>query len=265
MKRLTLCADDYAQNPGISHGIRELAKSGRISAVSCFTTTEHWPYEGKLLQSCSGNFDTGLHFNLTHQTGKPLEKWIGDSLRGKLNASEIREALISQWRNFEQVLGKSPDYLDGHQHVHILPGVSEIIADTLGRLGAPEAFPVRRIAKPSATFSWHPKLLVKRAILQFLSQIGEPALSHTYPGNPWFAGIYLLDRPSDFEVHMKNWIRNVPDSTLIMCHPGHRCNDPDDPIPNARTVEYDYLSSDAFEADLRNAHAILVPFRKLIS
>ncbi|HVT56350.1 MAG TPA: ChbG/HpnK family deacetylase, partial [Xanthobacteraceae bacterium] len=34
MRRIVLCADDYALSPGVSAGIRELLAAGRLNATS---------------------------------------------------------------------------------------------------------------------------------------------------------------------------------------------------------------------------------------
>ena len=39
---IALCADDYAQNPGIDAAVQTLLAQSRLSAVSCFSTAPRW-------------------------------------------------------------------------------------------------------------------------------------------------------------------------------------------------------------------------------
>ncbi|MGA8169409.1 MAG: ChbG/HpnK family deacetylase, partial [Methylocystis sp.] len=43
---ITLCADDYALSYGVSAGILEALRAGRLSAVSALTNGPRWPALG---------------------------------------------------------------------------------------------------------------------------------------------------------------------------------------------------------------------------
>ncbi|MFT4175447.1 MAG: ChbG/HpnK family deacetylase [Luteolibacter sp.] len=252
MKSLILCADDYALNPGISRGIRQLAARGKLSAVSCFTFMASWEAEGPALAACGGDFDIGLHFSLTHHLKPSLTDWITRSLRGKIDRAEIEDHLAFQWERFRGVLGRDPDYLDGHQHVHALPGIAPIIEETLHALGAPDTFPIRRVDRPLL----HPAALSKSTVLRFLVRRGQSV--PIFPGNDRFAGLYSFR--GNFSSLLYRWIRDAPDGTLIMCHPGLPDDDSDDPIASARLVEFDTLSRDWFDQILAKCDARLGRF-----
>ena len=70
-KSITLCADDYALSHGVSVGILEALRAGRLSAVSALTNGPRWPALGRDLARGEFDADVGLHLNLT--LGAPLE------------------------------------------------------------------------------------------------------------------------------------------------------------------------------------------------
>jgi len=79
-KGITLCADDYALSAPVSAGILELARSGRLHAVSCMTDSPRWAEDGALLRDLPG-VEIGLHLNFT----EPFAAAAAD--RGLLAAS----------------------------------------------------------------------------------------------------------------------------------------------------------------------------------
>lgn len=48
---------------------------------------------------------------------------------------QVREELEAQLSRFRELLGKSPTHVDGHQHVHVLPGVCQVFAEALQEYG----------------------------------------------------------------------------------------------------------------------------------
>ena len=58
-----LCADDYALTEGVSRGIEELARAGRLSATSALVTTRHWPEHARRVAGLRRHVQVGLHLN----------------------------------------------------------------------------------------------------------------------------------------------------------------------------------------------------------
>ena len=69
MKPVVLCADDFGLTEGVSRGILELARMGRLSATSAMTNCPAFPRMAPGLADLDG-VAVGLHLNLT--TGEPL-------------------------------------------------------------------------------------------------------------------------------------------------------------------------------------------------
>src|SRR5208283_1383889 len=65
IKSITLCADDYALSYGVSAGILEALRAGRLSATSALTNGPRWPALGRDLARGEFDADVGLHLNLT--------------------------------------------------------------------------------------------------------------------------------------------------------------------------------------------------------
>ena len=66
---LILCADDYALHPLVDEAVQQLARSGRLSATSCMTTSPHWREAAAALKPLRPALSVGLHFNLTDDHG----------------------------------------------------------------------------------------------------------------------------------------------------------------------------------------------------
>jgi predicted glycoside hydrolase/deacetylase ChbG (UPF0249 family) len=128
-RELTLCADDYGLSAGVDAAIDDLAQRGRLSAVSCLTGAPAWVADGPRRAAPPPGVQTGLHFNLTE--GRPLSaalraRWpvlptiqacIVAAHLGRLPLAAIGAELAAQWDAFVAATGRTPDFVDGHQHV----------------------------------------------------------------------------------------------------------------------------------------------------
>ena len=41
--------------------------------------------------------------------------------------------LITQWNHFIEATGKTPDFVDGHQHVHQFPVIRDVLVEFLNQ------------------------------------------------------------------------------------------------------------------------------------
>ena len=149
--------------------------------------------------------------------------------------------------------GRVPDFVDGHQHVHHLPGVRDIVL--AGVAGAPQSVAVRSTAHLPG-----PGSAVKRAVIAFSGgRALERALrAHGVPHNTMLLGAYDF-RGADYRSRMQAWLQAVPaQGGLLFCHPA-RSGEPGDPIGAARVREAAYLRSVDFREDLRAAGVSLGP------
>ncbi|AXE30787.1 cellobiose phosphorylase [Chromobacterium phragmitis] len=246
-KRLTLCADDFAQSGSISAGILQLIDAGRLSATSALCQSPHWPELAGELKARAERVDVGLHFNLTHPFDapvKPLSHWLMKSQLRQLPHASLRDEALAQIDRFAEHFGRLPDFIDGHQHVHALPVIRDALFDAIQQRWEQRPLPYLR----SPDRLGHPgdnrlKALILRSVC---TNFDEQAQARRFATTPWFGGMYSLSPQADFAGLMQAWLAKSPDRALIMCHPGQPAVDASDPIAASRGREFDYLSSPAF-------------------
>lgn len=264
MKRVTLCADDFAQSPAISQGILQLIEQQRIHATSVMTQSPHWPSLANELKSLGeGKADLGLHFNLTHDFGQGAQR-LGSllikSFVHALPAAWLKDEYLRQIDLFTQYYGRLPDHIDGHQHVHAFHGAREALFAAIEERWQAKPKPYLRApdrlikTKDSSFKEW----VLKRSAAYFYPQ----AKAKGYSVATHFAGIYALTAEDQFAQRMQYWLEICPDQTLMMCHPGDVLGQQDisDPIEAARAVEFNYLASDEFGAFMQEKSILLQRF-----
>ena len=257
-KRIVLCADDYGQAEAVSGGIVELLCSGRLSATSCMVNMPGWREQSAWLQPFKDKVDIGLHLNLTE--GLPcssayrsyvderfmsLPKLLVATFSGsrKLSANVLEAEFDAQIDAFEDAMGCVPDFVDGHQHVHHLPLIRDVLASVfqkrLKRHGAYVRVAKQRINTLKAAVI---SLTGAGAFTEFLDLHG---IQH----NSSFAGIYPFGDAKKYPLYFVKFLQQSSDGGLIMCHPGLAGDDAADPLHASRVLEYQYLASDDFLAD----------------
>jgi predicted glycoside hydrolase/deacetylase ChbG (UPF0249 family) len=264
-RTLALCADDFGLAPGISAGIAKLAHAQRLSAIACITNSPHWPASTELLKDLPASVDVGLHLNFTE--GRPLSARLArrwptlPSLPRLLVQAHLRLLPLSQVRNevhaqlaaFNHALGKPPAFIDGHQHVHHLPGLRQIILDMVEHVQPiPAIRSTGRVLGPGAGFK---RRVIERSGGRALAaELAQRVIAH----NPALLGAYDFARPN-YQVLMRAWLAELPtEGGLLFCHPGtHLDGDPPDAIGAARERELAYFGSVAFDADLAAANVRL--------
>ena len=258
MRAIALCADDYALHPLVDEAVELLVLQGRLSATSCMTTAPRWNEAARRLPALRPRLSVGLHFNLTEghgvQPAPGIGQVIAQAYTGRLTAAAMRPVWQRQLDAFEDALGTAPDFIDGHQHVHQLPGVRAALQTELqaryGDWGL--ALPWVRSTAPAGKL-WRDSKASIIALLggwsstRHLQQLGVPH-------NHGFGGVYGFDAPlpEGYGRHMVQWLAQMQAGSLMMCHPAIAPVE-GDAIGAQRAVEYAYLRSDAFGAVLQDA------------
>ena len=284
---LAVCADDFGLAPGISAGIARLARAGRLTTVSCLTNGAHWPAGAPLLQGLPATVDVGLHLNFTE--GRPLSPvlaklWpqfpslpvlIARAHLGALPRGALRNEAHAQLAAFIHARGAAPAFVDGHQHVHHLPGLRAIILDMVEHVQPlPAVRSTGRLLGPGfAVKRW---LIERTGGRALADELARRRIAH----NPALLGAYDFADP-DYRALMQGWLAALPaEGGLLFCHPADAPtaeaptpgipsdtapdNTPDtasdtapDPIAAARRRESAYLGSAAFAQDLAAANVRL--------
>lgn len=256
MKKITLCADDYGQNESVSQGILELIQLGRLSAVSCMTSYSHWPtYAAQLVEIKSiheSKLDIGLHFDLTDfiaMQGWSFNQFIIQCCLNNINLEKVEAELARQLDAFEAELCMQPEFVDGHQHIHIFPNIRQVFIKLLAQRYK-NKLPYIRLSKPEIS-GQDAKL---KAIILRLLCTGFAALArkHQFQFPLQFLGAYSLNS-TDYRQLFTGWLQQAHNGSLFMCHPGHTSSDAQDPIKTARLIEFNYFSSNEFLTDLSSS------------
>lgn len=278
---IVVCADDFGLAPGVSAAIVELIRTGRLSATSCMTPLPDWRRSAPRLRDtiAAHPADVGLHLTLTDHVPltaarglecdrrlPPLGRLLPAALAHALPHEAVRDELKAQLDAFEDAWGDAPDYVDGHQHVHILPGVREVLLDELARRYPANAVwvrdcfeaPLRSLRRGTAL----PKALLisalGRALRRQLEQRGVPH-------NDGFSGLHDFSGRRPFGTLMRAFLSGVGPAPLVHVHPGRvdaeliAC----DPLTTPREAELAYLASDGFVDDLAAAGLRPARFREL--
>jgi predicted glycoside hydrolase/deacetylase ChbG (UPF0249 family) len=142
-----------------------------------------------------------------------------------------------------------PDFVDGHQHVHLLPQISDALL-TVVKETLPDAW-VRqcgRVVPLAARFADHKGLLLDIMSYRFRRRAAALGLRT----NPGFAGTYQFDDAANFPALFPRFLDRLPDGSVVMCHPGFVDAELQrlDPLTTLREKEYAYFAGDAFPAAL---------------
>ncbi|MCC6890613.1 MAG: ChbG/HpnK family deacetylase [Hyphomicrobiales bacterium] len=265
LRRIWLCADDYGISPAVSGAIRELIEQRRINATSVMVAAPsfHRSEAAALAQLRAGGARVaiGLHLTLsapfaplsagfTPLSGTTFPDYAALLAYGclrRLDPAALRAEVVAQIRLFVHAFGYAPDFIDGHQHVHLFPQVRDaVLAAT--RAHAPHAW-VRQCGRsgPLRARLRDPKGLVLDMLSRGLRVRAAALDIHT---NPVFAGTYAFAEDADFARIFPRFLDGLPDGGLVMCHPGlvdaelRRL----DPLTTLREKEYAYFAAPTFPA-----------------
>jgi chitin disaccharide deacetylase len=262
-RRIWLCADDYGLSPGVNRAIIDLIGRGRLNATSVMVVGPSILRDDvEALQAAvtgSPRCAIGLHVTLTAPFRPltmhfwpldggmflPFPKLLRAGLLRRLDPEIIQAELMVQLAAFSEMFGKPPDFVDGHQHAQLFPGVRDAFLAAV-KIAAPDAW-VRQCGRnqPLGKRLAMPKALV----LDVLSaQFRRRATQANIAFNPGFAGAYDFTRRPDFSLLMPQFLDGLPEGGLIMCHPGFVDDTlvSLDPLTTHREHEYAYLAGEHF-------------------
>jgi len=257
-----LCADDFALSPGVSRGILEALGAGRLSAASVMTTRPSWKIGARELRPFKATADIGLHLNLT--LGRPLGKMpalapsgqlpeirqlVKAARKRELPGLEIAAEISRQLDSFGEHFGTDPAFIDGHQHVQILPQIRDILFACLEQRGLSGKLWIRTSAdRPSRIVRRGVEVVKALGIAWLARGFATEAIARGFHTNDGFAGFSAFDSGRDYAADFANYLRAPGRCHLIMCHPGY-CDDElaaADPVTLSRERELRFLLSPAF-------------------
>jgi len=268
-RRIVLCADDYGISPAVSAAIRNLIARRRINATSVMVVAPSFTRAeaDALLAAAATHAAIGLHVTLTAPFAPlshgfaPLGRGAFLSLAATMRRAHLRSLqpelltieILRQFEAFDTAFGRPPDFVDGHQHVHLFPQIRDAFL-RVTKEAAPKAW-VRQCGRLAARrrFSDHKALLLDGLSRRFRSLAGKSGLRT----NPAFAGTYMFRSSADYTRLFEDFVDGMPDGGVIMCHPGKVDAELSrvDTLTDLREREYAFFSSDTFPR-LLAAHGV---------
>jgi chitin disaccharide deacetylase len=263
--RIWLCADDFGISNGVNTAIRDLVVRGHLNATSVLVAAPsfHRSEAASLdaLNSIAPRVAIGLHVALTAPF-RPVSQGFQPVREGAFLplAATFRHAVMHRFRRdvllaeitgqiqaFTDMFGRAPDFVDGHQHVQLLPQISDAVL-TAVKDKAPNAW-VRqcgRVVPFAARFSDRKGLLLD----VFSHRFRRRAAALGLRTNPAFAGTYDFDAAADFAALFPRFLAGLPDGSVVMCHPGFVDAELQrlDPLTTLREKEYAFFAADTFPA-----------------
>jgi predicted glycoside hydrolase/deacetylase ChbG (UPF0249 family) len=270
MTRIWLVADDYGISPAVNAAIRDLLARKRLSATSVMVVAPAFTLEEAEAVGTIDGAAIGLHVTLTAPF-KPLSRNFAPLTDGafpklgslaawallkRIDPLTVAQEVRTQIAAFMSAFGRPPDFIDGHQHVHLLPGVSEGFLSAV-QATAPGAW-VRQCGRAKGARTPDTKA---RLLDLFSARFRRRAATLGVRTNPVFAGAYAFRPQARFADLFPTFLTGMSDGGVIMCHPG--VVDAGlaalDPLTTLREREYEYFKGEAFPALLRGRGVTLLP------
>jgi predicted glycoside hydrolase/deacetylase ChbG (UPF0249 family) len=149
-------------------------------------------------------------------------------------------------------MGFWPQFIDGHQHVHQLPLIRDIMIECVQELGFRPWFRTtyhlenRGLRQNTSWKKWILWCLGGESFYRLLRR-------YDYSSNVHFAGDYHFGQQKPYREVFLSAYKALGGEGLIMCHPGLDDLDQNDPIRVSRMDEFAYFNSAEYLKDLQSS------------
>ncbi|MGO9870018.1 MAG: ChbG/HpnK family deacetylase [Rhodomicrobium sp.] len=252
MQDLIINADDYAMDAGVDAAILKLAETGAVTAASAMVLSPRWA-EAACAARDAPPISFGLHFDLTSpfagatSPAQGVSALIVRAQAGLLDRAQLRRQADRQLQAFEKAFGGPPAFADGHQHIHHLPAVREVLLEALeDHYGREKERIGLRICIARRWRGLKAAIIARTGANSFW----RLALERGHPINSDFAGVYDFDANAGLPALWQAWAANLHGPCpLIMCHVAVNNGESadGDPIRPARFSEFAWLASEQFQ------------------
>lgn len=261
-RRFVLTADDYAMTPAVTRGILHLLDAERITATGAMTNRPSWRDAARDLAAFEGKADLGVHISLT--CGLPLAgaeplmrggalpklgALLASVNTGRIPLAMVEAEIDAQLAAFEDAMGRMPDFVDGHQHVHAMPGIRQAFAQALARrYPGPKPY-VRDAADRFSAIRARGRQTLKGVVVALLAHgFARGMTARGFLLNQGFSGFSAFDPAMDYGADFPSYLVAPGAKPLVMCHPGEVDDELRalDPATGSRPHEIAYFLSERF-------------------
>jgi hopanoid biosynthesis associated protein HpnK len=233
--RLIVHGDDFGLSEAVNEGIVDAHRRGILTSTSLMANGAAFEHAVTLAKRCP-TLDVGVHLTLTEERPVALQAALPELVdesgrfpphllrlaalhaRGKIPLDAVRVELDAQIRRAREA-GLPISHLDGHQHVHVLPGIASIVAELARAHGiAAVRYPVERVRGYM--------LRRFRGLRRLAEQLALGAAGRRSPlrrlkRSDEFAGFYFGGRLT--EPNLLTLLTALPAGRTVelMCHPGN--------------------------------------------
>ena len=231
--RLIVNADDFGMSEAVNQGIMEAHERGIVTSASLMATGSAFEHAVALAKARPG-LAVGVHLTLTEQrplTGNAaaslvgadgrfpphLVQFAGWHLRGKVVLAQVRAELDAQIRKVRDA-GIAVSHLDGHQHVHVLPGIAAIVAELAAAYGIGAVrYPTERVRAYMLQNLGNVRRLAEQVVLGIVCALSP---LRALRRSDSFVGFYYGGRLD--EKNLATVLGQLPErgTVELMCHPG---------------------------------------------
>ena len=275
VRNLIVNADDLAWAEGVNRGIAEAHRNGIVTSTTILANGTAFASAVELVKA-TPSIGVGVHLNLSD--GKPVSppetvpSIVNDRgefkggpeallLRVARRNLQLNEVEIEWERQIQKVVnaGIQPTHLDGHKHVHMLPGMFEIVLrlakrNNIAAVRISHEGSSLRAALSSGEKQNIPLVMkqgVQARVLKLLARDARAlAEAAGIASTDYFCGIA---QTGELTIEgMKCLLQNLPEGTTeMMCHPGFMDKDLEESatrLQDSRELEVQILTS----PDIRN-------------
>jgi predicted glycoside hydrolase/deacetylase ChbG (UPF0249 family) len=232
--RLIVNADDFGITEAVNRGIVAAFDRGIVTSTSLMATGAAFDHAVDLARRRPG-LSVGIHLVLTEH--RPLigaraaaslvgpdgrfpahvTRLLALQLRGRISLAEARLELDAQLQRVRDA-GVTVSHIDGHQHVHVLPGIAGLVAELAAKHGvAAVRVPAERVRGYMLRDLKYARRVAEQAALRLFCE-----LSPLKPlrRSDEFVGFYFGGRLD--EANLTTVLAGLPAGCTVelMCHPG---------------------------------------------
>ena len=231
--KLFIVADDLGLHKSVNDGIIFLLKSGKIDGASLMPNGE--AFEDAVKQYLEAKLPSekiGIHINLVEQrsvlSGKPMTKnhrlFFIKYMLGLIRKDDIQKELEAQFKKVIQA-GIKPSFINGNQHLHLLPGVMETTIELAQKYGINY---IRIVNEPVSLNKGKFFRQVQLIFLNFLSKLAKNKIKKSgLEGNDYFVGFVNAMNLEKGDIKAaRNLVEKYPNKVIELgCHPGYEDDD----------------------------------------